>query len=75
LGKLGKSAKETLVMIRQEFGEESLNHTQVFEWHAQTRRDQKKARQVKIKVKSILFTFCDIKELVHKVNFAHYCDI
>jgi hypothetical protein len=29
-------------MIRQAFGEESMGHTQVFEWHAQFMAHQKK---------------------------------
>jgi len=31
---LGKSATETLKMIQQGFGDQSLSHTQVFQWHA-----------------------------------------
>jgi len=31
---LGKSATETLEMIQQGFGDQSLSCTQVFEWHA-----------------------------------------
>jgi hypothetical protein len=34
---LEKSEMETLAMIRQAFGEESMSHTWVFEWHAQFR--------------------------------------
>jgi hypothetical protein len=44
---------------------------------------QKKARQVKSKVKSMLIIFFDIKEVGHKefilaghtVNSAYYCDV
>ena len=32
---LGKSATETLTMIQQAFGDQSLSHVQVFQWHAQ----------------------------------------
>jgi hypothetical protein len=32
---IGKIVTETLAMIKQAFGEESMNYTQVFEWHAQ----------------------------------------
>jgi len=32
---LGKSATETLEMIQQGFGDQSLSRTQVFQWHAQ----------------------------------------
>jgi hypothetical protein len=32
--KLGKSASETLEMIREAFGEHSLSRTAVFEWHS-----------------------------------------
>jgi hypothetical protein len=62
---------ETLVIIRQAFMEESISHTQMFEW--------KKARQVKSKVKSMLIIFFVIlKEFVMEglaVNSAHCCDI
>jgi len=30
---LGKSATETLKMIQQDFGDQSLSRTQVFQWH------------------------------------------
>jgi hypothetical protein len=32
--KLGKSATETLEMLREAFGQHSLSHTAVFEWHS-----------------------------------------
>jgi hypothetical protein len=32
--KLGKSTIETLEMLREAFGEHSLNWTAVFEWHS-----------------------------------------
>jgi len=31
---LGKSAMETLTMIQQAFGDQTLSHAQVFQWHA-----------------------------------------
>jgi hypothetical protein len=37
---LGKSATETLAMIKQAFGEESMSQTWVFEWHARFRAGQ-----------------------------------
>jgi hypothetical protein len=37
---LGKSAMKTLAMIRQVFMEESMSHTQVFEWYARLRADR-----------------------------------
>jgi hypothetical protein len=48
-----------------------------------THQDQKKVRQVKSKVKSMLIIFFDIKGIVHKefilagqtVNSIYYCDI
>jgi hypothetical protein len=45
---------ETLAMVRQEFGEESINSR------------PRKARQVKIKDESMLIIFFDIKGIVHK---------
>jgi hypothetical protein len=37
---LGKSAMETLAMIRQAFGEESMSRIRVFEWHVRFRADR-----------------------------------
>jgi hypothetical protein len=34
---LRKSVTETLAMIRQAFGQESMSRTWVFEWHARSR--------------------------------------
>jgi hypothetical protein len=34
---IGKSVMETLAMIRQAFGEESMSHTWVFGWHVRFR--------------------------------------
>jgi hypothetical protein len=59
-----ESATETLALIRQEFGEENLSLTLVFEWQFQGRL--KKAIQVKSKVKRMLIIFFDIKDMVHK---------
>jgi hypothetical protein len=59
---LGKSAKETLAMIRQVLMEESMSH----EWRVQTHRAQEKARQVNSKVKSMLIIFFHIKGILHK---------
>jgi hypothetical protein len=54
---LGRSAMETQAIIRQSFGKESMNHTWVFELHAQFRGGKKNMRQVKSKVKSMLVFF------------------
>jgi hypothetical protein len=66
-------------MIRQEVGEERMSCTR----KVQTRRDRKKARQVKSKVNNNLIIFFDIKRFVHEefvlagqtVNSAYYCDV
>jgi hypothetical protein len=38
--KLGKSATETLEMLREAFGERSLSRTAVFEWHSRFKADR-----------------------------------
>jgi hypothetical protein len=38
--KLGKSATETLEMLREDFGEHSLSWTAVFEWHSRFKADR-----------------------------------
>jgi hypothetical protein len=39
--KLGKSATETLEMLREAFGEYSLSRTAVFEWHSRFKAAKK----------------------------------
>jgi hypothetical protein len=59
-----------------------MSHTRVYEWCDHLRADQKKVRQVKSKVKSLLIFFY-INGIVHKefvlasqtVSSAYYCDI
>jgi hypothetical protein len=63
-------------MIRQAFGEDSMNGTWVFE-------TEKKMRQAKSTVKSMLIIFFDIKGTVHKefilagqtVNSSYLCKV
>jgi transposase len=38
---LGKSATETLEMIQQNFGDQSLSRAQVFQWHARFKTGRK----------------------------------
>jgi hypothetical protein len=57
---------ETLAVIRQAFGGESMSRTWVFEWKSPYSPRPKKVMQVKSKVKSILIIFFDIKDTVHK---------
>jgi hypothetical protein len=80
---LSKSVKETLAMIRQAFGEESVSITWMLEWKRSKSQRPKKARQVQSKVKSMIIIFSNIKGTVCKefilegqiVNFTYYCDI
>jgi hypothetical protein len=53
----------------QAFEEGSISRTWVFEWKSKTHQDQKKVRQVRSKVKSILNMFFDIIGIVHKEFF------
>jgi hypothetical protein len=65
---LGKSAKETLAMIKQAFGEQRMSRVYIAR-SIQSRikkKFKKKARQVKSKVKSMLFIFFGLKGIVHK---------
>jgi hypothetical protein len=76
---LGKSATDTLAMIRQALRVESMSCTR----RVQTHRYRKEASQVKNKVKSMFIIFFDIKGIVHKtfilagrtVNSTYYCDV
>jgi hypothetical protein len=58
---LRKSATETLAMIRQAFGKESVSHTE-----SPNSSRPRKATQVKSKVKSMLIIFSDVRGVVHK---------
>jgi hypothetical protein len=77
---LGKSATESLAMIRQAFGEESMSRTLMA---CSVQGDRKKPRKANSKVKSMLIIFFYIKGTVHKevalagqtVNSAYYCDV
>jgi hypothetical protein len=57
---LGKSGTETLAMIRQTFGEESMSRTQVFEWHARFRANQTTIEGDQTQVRPISCTKPDI---------------
>jgi hypothetical protein len=79
---IGESSPETLPMIIQAFGEESVRRTRKIEWHTRFRADRKKERQVKSKAKSMLTVFIDVKRILNKefvlthktVNSAYYFD-
>jgi hypothetical protein len=69
-------------MIRQVFEEESMSHTQVYEWESQNSLRPRKARHLKSKVKKHAHDFlwhqgnCS-KEFIlagQTVNFVCYCD-
>jgi hypothetical protein len=74
----GKSATETLAVIRQAFKEEGMVV------HGKSKlTETEKARQVESKVKRMLIIFFDIKGIVHKefalacqtANSAYYCKV
>jgi hypothetical protein len=72
----GKSATDTLAMIIQAFGKESITESS-------KSPKPKKARHLKSKLKSMLIILFDMKGIVYKefvlagqtVNFAYYCDV
>jgi hypothetical protein len=75
---LRKNAKETLVMIRQLFWEESMSCTQEVQIHW----DKVRMRQVNNKVRSIFIISFHTKAIVHKeilagqtIKSAYYCDM
>jgi hypothetical protein len=73
---LGKSATETLAMIKQAFREEGVSQIP-------NSPRPKKARQAKSNAKSMLIILCDINGIVNKelilagktVNSTYYCDV
>jgi hypothetical protein len=78
---LGKGAAETLAMMRQAFGGESMSHTRMSEWHAWFRADQKRWDRWRAKSRECsLFSLMSRinKEFIlagHTVNSAYYCDV
>jgi hypothetical protein len=72
---------ETLKVIRQAFGEESMSHVRLMEWHARFMADRKWRDKVKSEVNGLFIIFVDMKETAHKefvlagqtVNTAYYC--
>jgi hypothetical protein len=57
---------ETLAMLTQAFEEESISHTEVFEWKSSNSQRLKNVRQVNSRAKSMLIICFDIKRIVHK---------
>jgi hypothetical protein len=74
---------ETLTVIRQAFGEESMSRVRLIEWRARLMADRKWRDKVKSKVSGMFIIFLDMKEIAHKdfvlagqtVNAAYYCDV
>jgi hypothetical protein len=70
---LGKGATESLTMIRQAFGKESMSRSWVFEWYARFRTNRQ-ARPVKSKVRNILIISFDVKGNVPRTTVTFYDD-